>query len=172
VRSLVALILVFITLESVSAAPKPKVAAIHVDVSLLTPIEKALTQVQEYATNLDVATLGVSYKDGKTVEQLRDLLAKQTLVASDVASKLHEMDSIVLAVILSQTVSAIRDTMNSLSFQLQSAGQNSTSAAAVRAAIPLATFDDTLMQPAGSLDERVQAIAQVGDDAVRVCPRE
>lgn len=167
---LAAMLLMAIPAEPGSAAPRPKVAAIHVDVSLLEPIEETVTEIQEYANKLDLESLGVSYKDGKVVEQWRDILAKQTGVALDVVAKLREVDSIALAVILSQSVSDIRHGMNSLSFQLQTAGSNSTSAVAVRAAIPLATFDNALLQPSSSLDERVQAIAGVGDDAVRrVC---
>jgi uncharacterized protein YoxC len=173
VRPLLAAILVMaVTGGHVSAAPKPKVAAIHVEVSFLEPIESAVIEIQEYADKLDVETLGVTYKDGRAIEQWRNLLAKQTRIALDVIGKLRRVDSIALAVILSQGVSAIRDSMNSLSDRLQTAGENSTSAAAVRAAIPLATFDNSLVQPSNDLDERVQTIAGVGDDAVRECGRD
>lgn len=142
---------------------------IHVQSLALDALDGPAKDIQTFSDALDIERLAVSYKDGKTLEQLRELLSKQTRVALDVSHKLRQVDSIALAVILSQTLWSIRDTMNTLSQRLQAAGTNATSAEAVRVAIPLVKFDELLLQPLSNYDERVQTIAAAGDDAVRRC---
>jgi hypothetical protein len=163
--------LLLISLAGVSRGQtsQAKVPAIRIDVNLLDRIEKLTRDIQAYTNSLDVEKIGVSYKDGKSVEQWRALVSQNTHLVLDTSSSLRQADSMVLAVILSQTLWSVQDNMNTLESQHELAGNNSTSASAVRAAIPFIEFKKRIPQLINNLDERVQAIATVADTAVRTC---
>jgi hypothetical protein len=149
------------------AQSQTKSAALHVNQSVVVPVEAAVKPVSEFLANLDINSLAVSYTYGKNIEMQRDVLAKACNFAKQTAQRLRQRDSLGLAVILSQTLGDIRIVVRDIGTTLGDAGQNSNSPAAVRAATASLQLIVPLDAASAALDERVQQIAMASDTRCR-----
>lgn len=134
----------------------------------LAAVEAAVTAARQEIEHLNIDILNIKYSDGKDIEYYKQLLNLQLRIAADNVRVLKEIDSLTSAVLLSQALAGLREAMRDLTSVLQNAGENATSAAPVRAAIPLVRAYKALDQPSSAFDEQLLTIIKAADSALNM----
>jgi hypothetical protein len=132
----------------------------------LASVDRTIAAARAEAQRLNIETLKIQYADGKVIEQYQDLILRQLDVAAENTLRLKSVRSLTLATVVSQTLAGVKETARDLATTLAQAGENASSAAAVRAAIPFVQMYKSFAQPSATFDTELLTMTQAADAAL------
>jgi len=165
----VAILVMFGTLCTSVAYGQPSSTQLEatIESSLLTEVESTFSATRDAVEKIEVDDLGVTYKDGKQLEALRQIVLDWSNLGFQHVANTRRSPGVEATVALLTGLSELRIGVRDLSSELGRVGVTSKSPAAFRAAIPLIGLVTPLDKVSSKLGSRVHEITVAADEALR-----
>jgi len=162
-------VLIFFVLCALIACGQAVAAQLDatIEASLLAEVESALAATRGAVENISVDDLGLTYRDGKQVDALRQIVLDWAKLGHQHLANTRRSPGVESAVALLTGLSELRIGVRDFSSALEHVGATSESAAAVRAAIPFIDLVIKLDSVSSKIDRRVHAITVAADVALK-----